>query len=164
MGWQQQPGAGLVRLDLVGTVVFAVSATVAAVVFDGFAQVQGVVVAVGLFAIGIFVFLWGYWTAVQRSRTEEMAVVELYFLMGAAIPRTIKVWMNGALIAQTVVAVATALARSSTNGKAGSTLAFGVLVPMFGLGLNGLWAAQHGAFGPRRRKNAEMPVDAAEMD
>ena len=27
------------------------------------------------------------------------------------------------------------------DGQPGSTLAFGILVPMFGIGLNGLWAA-----------------------
>jgi hypothetical protein len=47
------------------------------------------------------------------------------------------------LAAQVVVAVATAAARPFT------TLAFGVLVPVFGVGLNGLWAARHGRFPPR---------------
>lgn len=146
------PGWRLVRLDLVGTAVFAASATWAAVVFDGVAQVQGVAVALGLFGIGIVAFLWGYWTAVQRSRTDELSVAELYFLTGEATPRTVKVPMNLALAAQCVVGLATALARPNTDGRPGSTLAFGVLVPMFGLGLNGLWAARHGRFGPRRRR------------
>ena len=30
-----------------------------------------------------------------------------------------------------------------------NALAFGVLVPMFGIGANGLWAARHGRYGPR---------------
>jgi hypothetical protein len=30
-----------------------------------------------------------------------------------------------------------------------SPLAFGILVPVFGLGCAGLWAAHHGSFGPR---------------
>lgn len=166
--WQEQPGAAIVQANLIGTAVFTVSATVAAVVFDGFARVQGVVVALALFAIGTFTFLWGYWTAVQRSRTEEMAVSELYFLLGPAIPSSVRRWMNGALIVQTVVSLVTALARPTTDGRAGSTLAFGVLVPMLGLGLNGLWAAKYGAFGPRRLKNtampAEMPADDTEME
>lgn len=105
--------------------------------------------ALALFAAGIVAFLWGWWAAVQRSRTEQMAVAELYLLMGPAIPRSVARTMNAALTVQIVVALATAFARNSTDGKAGSTLAFGVLVPMFGLGLNGLWAAEHGTFGPR---------------
>jgi hypothetical protein len=48
-----------------------------------------------------------------------------------------------ALAIQVVVAVTTASIRPFT------TLAFGILVPMFGIGMNGLWAARHGRFGPR---------------
>ena len=50
---------------------------------------------------------------------------------------------------QIVVALVTALSRTETaDGRAGSSLALGVLVPMFGLGLNGLWAAYHATFPP----------------
>lgn len=150
----------IVRLDVIGTVVFTVSAVFAAVVFDGPAKVQGVVVDLALFAVGVAAFLWGYWVAVQRSRQDELSVAELYFLLGAAIPRDVKRTMNLCLLVQTVVAVATAMTRlttpsdsASSGSSAGSTLAFGVLVPMFGLGLNGLWAAVHGTFGPRRKRS-----------
>jgi hypothetical protein len=155
----------IVRLDVVGTVVFTVSAVLAAVVFDGPAKVQGVVVDLALFAVGVAAFLWGYWVAVQRSRQDELSVAELYFLLGSAIPRDVKRTMNLCLLLQTVVAVATAMTRlttpsdSATSGSsAGSTLAFGVLVPMFGLGLNGLWAAVHGAFGPRRKRSDDDEI------
>jgi hypothetical protein len=155
------PGRTIVRSNVVGTVIFVVSSVAAAIVFDGWVKVQGAVVALGLFAVGVAVFLWGYWSAVQRSRRDEMAVAELYFLMGEAIPRRVKRVMNACLITQTVVALATALARPNTpagdsidgvtgGSTAGSTLAFGVLVPVLGLGLNGLWAAVHGRFPPRR--------------
>lgn len=147
-------GSRIVRADIAGTAVFAVSATAASAIFDGPARVQGVVVALALFAIGVVAFIWGYWSAVQRSRTHEMSVAELYFLLGSAVPRRVKYIMNGCLLLQTVVALTTALTRGSTPDGAGgsspgSTLAFGVLVPMLGLGLNGLWAASHGDFGPR---------------
>jgi hypothetical protein len=52
--------------------------------------------------------------------------------------------------------LATALSRPSTDGRAGSTLAFGVLVPMLGIGLNGLASARHGTFPPRRRREAAV--------
>lgn len=150
------PGRTIVRTDVIGTIVFVGSSVGAAVFFDGWTKVQGAIVALGLFAIGVAVFLWGYWAAVQRSRRDEMAVAELYFLMGDAIPRRVKRVMNSCLLVQTAAALATALARPNTpteNGAGsttGSTLAFGVLVPVFGLGLNGLWAAVHGRFPPRR--------------
>jgi hypothetical protein len=155
----------IVRLDVIGTVLFTVSAVLAAVVFDGPAKVQGVVVDLALFAIGVAAFLWGYWVAVQRSRQDELSVAELYFLLGAAIPRDVKRTMNLCLLVQTVVAVATAMTRlttpsdtASSGSSAGSTLAFGVLVPMFGLGLNGLWAAVHGNFGPRRKRSDDDEI------
>lgn len=152
------PGRLIVRIDLAGTAVFTVSSVLAAIVFDGWIQVQGVVVALALFTVGVVAFLWGYWAAVQRSRRDELAVAELYFLLGPAIPSRVKRVMNGCLMTQTLVALATALARPSTpsdggasgGSTAGSTLAFGVLVPVLGLGLNGLWAALHGRFPPRR--------------
>lgn len=154
------PGRGLVRADLVGTVVFAVTATYAAVVFDSTAQWIGSLTALALFAVGVFAFLWSYWTAVQRSRTEEIAVTQLYLLLGDAIPRRIRLTMNLALVAQFAIATATALGRpNGPDGTPGSSLAVGFLVPMFGFGLNGLWAATHGRFPPRRRRPAVTESD-----
>lgn len=165
------PGRVVVRTNLAGTALFVVSSVTAAVVFDGWVKIQGAAVALGLFAVGVAVFLWGYWSAVQRSRRDEMAVAELYFLMGSAIPRRVKWIMNGCLLTQTVVALATALARPTTpsgdsidgagGSTAGSTLAFGVLVPVLGLGLNGLWAAVHGRFPPRRSAGGSSSGDVS---
>jgi hypothetical protein len=140
----------IVRTDLMGTALFTVSAVIAAVVFTGPTRVIGVVVALTLFAIGIFSFLWSYITAVQRSRTDNIAVSQLYFLAGGAAPKQIKRVMLAAVAVQVVVAFSTAIARSRTDGRPGSTLAFGILVPMFGIGLNGLWCARNGSFSPRR--------------
>jgi hypothetical protein len=38
------------------------------------------------------------------------------------------------------------------SGNEVNTLAFGILVPMFGIGLNGLWAVRFGRFSPRLDK------------
>ena len=146
----------VVRANVLATGLFVVSSGLAALIFDGPWKVQGVVVSLVLFAVGVAAFLWGYWTAVQRSREVEMSVAELYFLMGAAVPKRIKQVMLGCLSVQTVAALVTAIARPSTpasdgGSTAGSTLAFGVLVPVLGLGLHGLWAARSGRFPPRRR-------------
>ncbi len=55
------------------------------------------------------------------------------------------------------IAVVTTFARlDGPDGKPGSSLALGFLVPMFGFGLNGLWAAYHGDF-PRRRTETPRP-------
>jgi hypothetical protein len=137
------PGAGLIRLDLVGTAAFVVTAVVEAIVLD-WARPPGVAVALVLFATGCVLFLAGYARAVERSRTEEVSVAGLYLLSGDVAPPRAKRVLLGLLAVQVVVALATAIARPYT------TVAFGILVPMFGIGVIGSWAARHGTFPPRQ--------------
>ncbi len=158
----------IVRFDLIGTALFAIAAIVAAVVFTSPFRLVGVVVSLVLFAIGVFAFLWSYWTAVQRSREDNIAVAQLYFLASGTTPKNVKWAMNGALLVQVVVGLSTAIARNRTDGRAGSTLAFGILVPMFGLGLNGLWCARYGQFAPRATETSSnsttVPTSDDEME
>ena len=51
--------------------------------------------------------------------------------------------MLGSLAAQVAIGVGTAAARPFTS------LAFGVLAPLYGLALTGLWGARHGRFENR---------------
>jgi hypothetical protein len=145
----EQVGAWIVALNAALTVAFAATAGVSTVVFAQPWKAVGVAVAVACFAVGVVAFLWGYWSAVQRSRHDEISVAALYFLVDKCAPARVARRMNTLLGAQVVIGLATAIARSSTDGKPGSTLAFGILVPMLGLGLNGLWGAHHGRFRPR---------------
>lgn len=135
-------GRRLVTASLVGTIVFVLAA-VAATVASAMRPV-GVAVSLALFGLGCIAFLWAYAIAVERSRTSEIGVGGLYFLAGCA-PSSVRRLMMGAVAVQTVVAVATASIRPFT------TVAFGILVPMYGLGMAGLWAARHGSF-PTRQK------------
>ncbi len=164
----QSSSGAIVRLNVIGTAAFVVSSVVAAAVFNNPTRIVGVVVALVLFAIGIFAFLWSYWTAVQRSRTDNIAVAQLYFLTGGSAPKGVQRTMNYTLLVQVVCSLATAISRSTTDGRAGSTLAFGILVPMFGLGLNGLWCATHGTFGPRVAENSSntprVPPSGTEVE
>lgn len=144
-----EPGQVIVGANLVLTAVFVVSAVVAAIVFANPWKTIAVVASLACFSLGVVAFLWGYWNAVQRSRHENIGVASLYFLTGGVAPRGVSRAMNVCLAVQTVVSLATALARNSTDGRPGSTLAFGILVPMLGLGLNGLWGAFHGTFEQR---------------
>jgi hypothetical protein len=155
----QEPPLGeiILRLNMAGTAIFLLTATYAAVVFNTTSQWVGAITALGLFAVGVFTFLWSYWNAVQRSRADQIAVSQLYFLMGSVAPRRVRVVMNSALALQVLGATVTALARpDGPDGRPGSSLAVGFLVPMFGFGLNGLWAAYHGKFLARSDvKNGE---------
>ena len=146
-------GDVLVRADVAGTIVFVATAVAAAVAFTSAWQWVAAITALVLFTIGVFAFLWAYYNAVQRSRTEEISVLELYLLLGTATPSRVRRVMLGMLVVQGLTALVTALARpDGPDGGAGSSLALGFLVPMFGFGLNGLWAAYHGAFPPRAER------------
>lgn len=142
-------GAVIVRVNVALTAVFVATAVSSAVFFDQPWKAVAVATALSCFAVGVVAFLWGYFAAVQRSRQDDIAVSALYFLVDSVAPQKLARVMNGLLAVQVLVALATAIARGSTDGEPGSTLAFGILVPMLGLGLNGLWGAMHGTFRPR---------------
>jgi hypothetical protein len=159
-------GRRIIQASLAGTAVFTLVAVVEAVVM-GWMRPVGVAVDLTLFFVGCVMFLWSYGAAVGRSRTDEIGVGGLYFLGGAVAPATVRWLLDGALAVSVVVALVTALA--TTSARPYTPLAFGVLVPMFGVGSNGMWAARHGHFGPRRvpptpladaGKDAEMEQNA----
>lgn len=150
-------GSLLIALDAIGTAVFGLTAVVAAVVFSTSAQWLGSITALTLFTVGVAAFLWSFWNALQRSREAQISVAQLYLLLGAGIPTRVRRRMNALVTLQFVIALATTLARpNGPDGSPGSSLAVGFLVPMFGFGLNGLWAAYHGRFAPRADENAEI--------
>lgn len=106
-------------------------------------------VAVGcsiIFVVGAALFSWAFLIAAGRSREEELTVAGAFFLAGSvgAIDRR---WALAALGAQTVIGVVGAAADPYT------TMAFGVLVPMFGLGVIAFLGSAHGAFRVRKSTN-----------
>ncbi|MDO8391828.1 MAG: hypothetical protein Q7V57_15240 [Actinomycetota bacterium] len=141
----------LVRADLYGTLVFVVAMALA-VPFksDRWAQVLAVVVSVVLFAAGVASSLWAYAQALELSRVREVGVANLFLLTGPTAPKFLKRLMSGLLATQVVVAlVAASIGVSGLEQSQLNALAFGVLVPMFGIGMNGAWAARYGSYGPR---------------
>ncbi len=143
-------GERIVRADIFLTIVFGATAAYAAINFSTAAQWVGAATAMSLFTIGVFLFLWSYWLAVQRSRIDEISVSQLYLLFGPGIPKRIKRTMWLLLLAQVAIATTTTFARpDGPDGNPGSSLAVGFLVPMMGFGFNGLWAVTHGTFSPR---------------
>lgn len=140
----------IVQVNVWLTGLFGVTAVYAAWSFSTTAQWVGAGTAMVLFTVGVFAFLWSYWNAVQRSRTEEIAVSQLYLLLGDAVPKGVRRTMLTALVLQFATAMVTTLVRpEGPNGGSGSSLAVGFLVPMLGFGLNGLWAAYFGTFSTR---------------
>lgn len=137
------------RANVALTAVFVAVTGIGVVLFDDLWRGVVVVVDLALFSVGVVTFILGYFAAVARSRTEEISVVGAFLLAGEVAPRSTRLVMWSCLGVQVVVGIAGAVARGSTDGQPGSVLAFGVLVPMLGTGLNGWWAGRHGMFPPR---------------
>ena len=135
------PGQGIIRASWAGTIVFSVSAVATAVAPHTFVAL-GVGVSLLLFFVGIGLFLWAYAVAVNRSRTDLIGLGGLFFLVGSA-PRGVQRSLLGSFGVEIVVGLITAGVHPFTP------LAFGVLAPMYGLALCGLWAAKWGTFPPR---------------
>ncbi len=141
----------LVRSNLVLTIAFVV-AVVAGIGGGGnrITQVLIAVVSFVVFAVGIAASLWAYVSALDRSRTDELGVANLYLLTGATAPPAVKRPMLGALAMQTIAGITgAAIGASGLQEGDLNPLAFGVLAPMLGIGMNGLWAVRYGSFGPR---------------
>ncbi len=144
-------GASLVRADVVGTVVFVAVLAIGVPLRDERpAQILVGAVSMMLFAIGAVGCLWAYVSALERSRTDEIGVANLYLLTGRTAPTRVKRTMSLALVVQVVVALAAAIIGAvGLEGSQVNAMAFGILVPMFGLAMNSLWAVRHGRYGPR---------------
>jgi hypothetical protein len=134
-------GSRIITASLIGTGLFTVVATGAAI-WPATLDLVAFVVSVVLFAIGVVLFVLAYGVAVVRSREEEIAVTSLFFLAGSA-PARVRWQLLGSIGVEVVVAAVTAAVRPFTS------LAAGVLVPVYGLGLSGLWGARSGRFPPR---------------
>jgi hypothetical protein len=139
------PGRAIVVVDGWVTGVFLVASAAAAAV-----SALGTPVAVldiALFVAGCGIFLLAYAVAVARSRVDQLSLSGVFFLTGSA-PREVAWRLRLALGLQIAGALVAALLRPEP-------LAFGVLVPVFGLAMVGLWGARHGAFPPRDVASAE---------
>lgn len=134
-------GHDLLRACWAGTGVFIAVALATTVLPDPMA-VPIAVVSLLLLAAGCAAMLWAFQRALQRSRYELIGVGGLYFLAGCA-PRSVRLSMMGALAAELIVALAAASVRPFTAS------AFGILVPVYALGLSGAWGARYGTFPPR---------------
>ena len=152
------PGLGLIRASWWATGGFAVAA-IAAAAAPGSVARPVAVLDVLLFLAGTVAFLVAFARAVGRSREEQIDIIGVFFLGGGVAPREVRRSLLGSFTVQVVVAVATASIRPYTS------VAFGILVPMLGLGLAGLWGATYGTFPPRGAEPAHAipaPEDQAD--
>jgi hypothetical protein len=132
-------GDNLLNLTFAGTGAFVGTAIAGAVLPDTFKLVHAALAGL-LFLIGTGALLWGYALGVSRSRTLVITMAGLFFLADGVATPYVRRRFQVALAVQVVVGVAAALVRSNTE------MAFGVLAPIFGLGLMALWGARYGSF------------------
>jgi hypothetical protein len=142
MAEADEPGARLVRADVIGTGVLVVTSAAAAVAPDTFTFPHAAV-SLALFAVGTVALLWAYGLGISRSRTDLVDIGGLFLLAGAVAPEPTRRALRLALLVQVVAVVVAASIRPFTE------VAFGILAPMFGLGMMALWGARHGSFPPR---------------
>lgn len=141
-----QPGSAIGTASVSGTGLF-IMGSAAAVLWTPFRKPL-LVADVALFVIGCAVFLAAYVRALDRSRTSEIGLGDLFFLGGGTAPVAIRRLLLRSLLAEVVVALLAAFARPY------SELAAGILVPVYGFGLATLWSARHGTFPPRSVSSA----------
>ena len=136
------PGDGLVNLVFAGTGAVVGTSLAATLLPDAFGLVHAIVSGV-LFAIGTGALLWAYALGVSRSRAVLVTLGGLFFLAGGVAPADVRRRFRVALAIQVVAVVAAASIRPFSN------VAFGVLAPMFGLGLMSVWGGRYGVYAAR---------------
>ncbi len=144
-GDDTEPGAGIVNLAFGGTGALVATSLAATALPDTFGLVHAGV-SVVLFTIGTGAMLWAYALGVSRSRTDLVGIPGLFFLAGGVAPAATQRQLRVAVTVQVAAVVVAAAIRPF------SEVAFGILAPMFGLGLMAMWAGRHGDFEPRPPK------------
>jgi hypothetical protein len=156
-------GEGLIRASWIGTALYTVLAVATLVVPDAVVGVLAVVCLV-LFLVGTAAFGVAFVVGAGRSRYELIGNGGLFFLAGSA-PRRVQAHLLGSFAVEVVVSVAGAsIGLAAAAPGTDNPSAFGLLTPMFGLGLAGLWAARHGRFPPRPQPTGSpAPVSAGSL-
>jgi hypothetical protein len=145
------PEMRTVRINLVGTGLFVLALGVGVPLrAERSGQIVVIVVSMVLFAVGVACSIWAYAAALERSRTDEIGVANLFLLTGPTMEPPVKRTMTACLVVQVVAAlIGASIGVGGLQEGDLNALAFGILVPMFGIGLNGVLAVRHGRFGPR---------------
>src|SRR3546814_9919033 len=89
-------------------------------------------------AVGTGALLWAYALGVSRSRTDAVTLGGLFFLADGTAPPDVRRPFRVALAVEVVAVVAAAAIHPFTQ------VAFGILAPMFALGLMGMWGGRYG--------------------
>jgi hypothetical protein len=141
----EEPGAGLVNAAFLATGAIVATSAAAAALPESLGVVHAGL-SVVLFVIGTGALLWAYALGVSRSRTDLISIPGLFFLAGTVAPPATRRALRVATAVEVVAVVVAASIRPYTE------VAFGILAPMFGLGLMGTWGGRYGEFPERPRQ------------
>lgn len=133
------PASRLIRIDAAGTLALVLVTVAASAVTSGWTGALNLVVSTVLFVGGCAAFAVGFLKAVDRSRTEEIDLAGLFYLTGAASREA-----RRAMLGLWYVQIATATLSAFTVSPP-----WGVMAPVWGIGMLTLWSARHGRFPPR---------------
>jgi hypothetical protein len=131
-------GRRIIASAWIGTAVFVLATVVAT--FVPAARIPVVVVDLLLLLAGSGLYFWGWGVAAGRSREDQITLWNLILLEDVA-PNPVRARLLGALAVEVVVAAATCWITAA--------LAFGWLVPVWGLAHCELWGARYGVFPAR---------------
>lgn len=135
-------GRPLITLSLRSVVAHNVLAVIN-VVTDGFIDIPFAIVSALMFFAGTAIAALGLWNGIQRSRDEEVTLGGLTAVDTRSVPKAARRSLWFAIVLHTVLTIVFAALRPFT------AQAFGLLAPMFALGLAMLWASRHANFSPR---------------
>ncbi len=103
-----------------------------------FAVVCGLVFVAGTLLLGL-----GIWNGIQRSRVDDVTLTGLLSVDSSHVPASARNRLWLAVVLQIVISVLFGSLRPFTQQ------AFGLLVPILGLGFAGLWGSRFAVFHPR---------------
>lgn len=132
--------------------------TAFAVVAGNWAQTVLVVFSLGAFLLGAVVYAVAFVIAASRSRDEELWFGGAFFLTESVAAQPARRALYSCLALQCVTGIAGAVIAPFT------AMAFGILVPLFGLGSLAWYGARWGEFSPKaptKPKTKPVRVDPA---
>ena len=132
-------GQGILRLDTLGTAALVLVTIVASVAESDVTDGLNLVVSLLLLAGGCIAFAVGFLKAVGRSRTDDISMAGLFYLTGSA-PIVVRRAFLGLWFLQIAVAAVSVVTVHPP---------FGVLAPLWGIGLIPVWGSRYGVFPPR---------------
>ncbi len=132
-------GQAILRLDAIGTAALVLVTIVASVAEGDVTDGLNLVVSLLLLTGGCIAFAVGFSKAVGRSRTDDISMAGLFYLTGSA-PIVVRRAFLGLWFVQIAVGAVSVVTVHPP---------FGVLAPLWGIGLIAVWGSRYGVFPPR---------------